>query len=452
VSDKPYSGTASATPFAAPVNVKDKASNPFRDYDDSWVSVIIPVGPGHENLAYRALDSLQAQSVLNWDVVVVNDSGADLMHPPTGKPLGHVYPYIIEVNSGRSGVAAARNMGVDNCNSDMLVFLDADDWLLPGFMSHVIHAYNENPDRYIYTDWLGLDDKKKTSPHLSKEFSIKGILAEALHPITTLVPKAWHVEIGGFDTTVSGWEDWIYYLDLVKAGHCGLRLGIQGMVYDYTSGLRREDSLKKINKLLPLVRKRYKEKEMACSSCGKRGSGARSSSGTVPIQQSRSAGGVPAMATKEEVSTSKMVAVRENSGNIGAHGVVGVRTRINYGRHKHGDMFEMHIDDAVSQPQRYVRMADSRLDTPVPERPIAPQSAEVVAPPAEHIKPEVVKKALEPIPDNEVEVDITLLPLVQIKRLELSSEDAGYALEQEKASDKPRQSVINYLETVVAGK
>jgi hypothetical protein len=76
----------------------------------------------------------------------------------------------------------------------------------------------------------------------------------------------------------------------------------------------------------------------------------------------------------------------------------------------------------------------------------------VVAPPAEPIKPEVVKKALEPIPDNEVEVDITLLPLVQIKRLELSAEDAGFALEQEKASDKPRQSVINYLETVVAGK
>ena len=68
---------------------------------------------------------------------------------------------------------------------------------------------------------------------------------------------------------MSGWEDWIYYLDLAKAGHCGLRLGIQGMVYDYTSGLRREDSLKKINKLLPVVRKRYKENDMACSSCGK---------------------------------------------------------------------------------------------------------------------------------------------------------------------------------------
>lgn len=451
-SDKPYSSTEVSTPFAAPVNIKDKASNPFRDYDDPWVSVIIPVGPGHENLVYRALDSLQTQSVLNWEVIVVNDSGTDLMHPPTGKPLGQVYPYIIEVNSGRSGVATARNMGVDNCNSDMLIFLDADDWLLPEFMSHVIHAYNENPDRYIYTDWLGLDDKKKTSPRLSKEFSIKGILAEALHPITTLVPRTWHVEIGGFDTTVSGWEDWIYYLDLVKAGHCGLRLGIQGMVYDYASGLRREDSLKNINKLLPVVRKRYKESDMACSSCGKRnGGGTRSSSGAIPIQQSRSAGGVPVMATRE-VSTSKMIVVKENSGNIGAHGVVGARTRINYGRHKHGDVFEMHRDDAMAQPQRYVRMADDRVGAPAPEKPIAPQTVVSVAPPVEPIKPEVVKKALEPIPDNEVEVDITLLPLVQIKRLELSTEDAGYALEQERASDKPRQSVINYLETVVAGK
>lgn len=470
VFDKPYHHDPALTPFATPAN--GVASYPFKDYDDPWISVIIPVGPGHENLVYRALDSLQMQTLVNWEVVVINDSGKTLIHQPTGVLLSQAYPYIIEGSTGRSGVATARNLGVKLSHSDLLLFLDADDWLLPNCLADMVRAYNDNPCNYVYSDWMGFDGKT-TSNHVSKDFSVSGILKEALHPITALVPKAWHQEINGFDVSLSGWEDWVYYLDLVKAGHCGVRVPVPCMVYDYSSGTRREDSLKMRNELLPVVRRRFKEADMGCSSCGHKGGGGSSRNAPIPVpSRSSSMRGAPAMASKNMSNThdtgvittsqDKMVLVLENSGNVGAHGIVGVRTRINYGRHKHGDTFKMHIDDVLAQPHRYVRIPEKQVQTTMPTKPEAPASAISVEPQSMPVlesiphasqqqAQEILVKASEPVPDDEVEIDITIMPLIAIKKLDLSKEDAAMALESERSASKPRASVVKYLEQVISG-
>lgn len=174
------------------------------------------------------------------------------------------------------------------------------------------------------------------------------------------------------------------------------------------------------------------------------------------------------MATKSNEET-QMVLVVENSGNIGAHGVVGTKTRINYGRHKHGDTFLMHFDDFMSQPHRYVRanvesMAEpkpSKPEAPVPEpvqaqeqlsvaepKPTKPVLPEPAPAPSVAVEKAVLEKAATPIQDDEIEVDITILPLVQIKQLGLSAEDAEAALELEMSAKKPRQSVVDYLKSV----
>jgi hypothetical protein len=105
-----------------------------------------------------------------------------------------------------------------------------------------------------------------------------------------------------------------------------------------------------------------------------------------------------------------------------------------------------------------------RVQEPKPERPEAPpqpptaQEQTIVAEPKptkpvveEPVKDQLLEQAMTPVPDDEVEVDITLLSLTHIKRLELGPEDAEAALEQERASKKPRQSVIDYLTSVAGG-
>jgi len=75
-------------PFAS-VATPRKFAHPVRQYDEPAVSVIIPVGPGHERVVINALDSLSAQTFRRWEAIAVWD--ADDNVPPD---LQTAYPYV----------------------------------------------------------------------------------------------------------------------------------------------------------------------------------------------------------------------------------------------------------------------------------------------------------------------------------------------------------------------
>ncbi|KKK77512.1 hypothetical protein LCGC14_2852890, partial [marine sediment metagenome] len=79
-------------PFASVATPKNKISHPVREYDEPLVSVIIPVGPGHEELVKDALDSLEAQTFRNWEAIVVWDNPIEDF-TPRARTL-EAYPYI----------------------------------------------------------------------------------------------------------------------------------------------------------------------------------------------------------------------------------------------------------------------------------------------------------------------------------------------------------------------
>jgi len=60
--------------------------------------------------------------------------------------------------------------------------------------------------------------------------------------ITTLFPKAWHYEIGGFDESMESWEDWLYWLMMTRKGHCFHCVHEPLMVYRFYTGSRRRHS------------------------------------------------------------------------------------------------------------------------------------------------------------------------------------------------------------------
>ena len=58
--------------------------------------------------------------------------------------------------------------------------------------------------------------------------------------ITSLLPKAWHEEIGGFDERMDSWEDVDYWWRLAKAGKCFRRVEEPLVVYHFYTGKRRD--------------------------------------------------------------------------------------------------------------------------------------------------------------------------------------------------------------------
>lgn len=444
VGDKGWSSDLDNTPFAAPASGYKMASFPFRNYDDSWVSVIIPVGSGHEELVHRAVDSVWRQDFPYWECVVVNDSGKELRVPSTGRLLKEAYPFIkvIETEKSGSGPGLARNLGVLASKSELVVFLDADDSLIVDFLSSCIRVYNEDPNQYVYTDWYNENGKRSTA----QEYDCARLMQEAIHPVTALIPKAWHLEVGGFDVDLEGWEDWDYTLRLAQKGHCGIRVAEPLVLYDYGSGLRREYSLTLKEKLLMTIRGRYKRSNMACTNCKNKRSGVRTP--TRARSQTRSA--VPGSGGNNMLADGK-VKVKENSGNRGSHTVIGASTRINYGRKNHGQEFPMHVQDQQAQPHLYVLVVtEVKKDMPTrPTPPPAPKQVEVV----EHvIADEVIEQVFAELTqepddskDEEFDLDISLLKLGQVKELGLSPEEAD-ALYEEEAQGKGRKTVLAYLD------
>jgi len=226
------------------------------------VSVIIPVGPGHKPHVINALDSLIAQDVSDWEAVVVNDTGDDWDTVP-GAPFAKVV-----LTRGAQGPAVARNAGLDATRGDLVLFLDADDWLTPGALRRMLEEYARGDASYIYSDYLQVgadwrEEYKEVVEYNQHEW-------RGQHAITVLMATADAREIR-FDETLAGWEDWDFFIRCAIAGKCGRRVPEALFAYRFTTGTRRDGDLtERVGILLPELRKRhaaYFTGEMQMASC-----------------------------------------------------------------------------------------------------------------------------------------------------------------------------------------
>ncbi len=106
--------------------------------------------PCHNDGAYleRSVGSAAAQ-LTNEDEVIVVDDGSDEPVEALVRELAQRWPEpkITCLPQAQSGVAAARNYGIQAAKGEFLIMLDADDELLPG----AIEAYRE---QMVTSDWI----------------------------------------------------------------------------------------------------------------------------------------------------------------------------------------------------------------------------------------------------------------------------------------------------------
>src|ERR687891_679287 len=96
------------------------------------VSVIIPAYDAAETIA-ETLESVLAQTSRNWEAVVVDDGS----HDDTARIVENFTrreKRIRLIRQPNGGEAAARNSGIAAAKHDWLLFLDADDWIAPGYL------------------------------------------------------------------------------------------------------------------------------------------------------------------------------------------------------------------------------------------------------------------------------------------------------------------------------
>lgn len=91
------------------------------------VSVVIPTF-NRAHLLPRALDSVQAQTYTNWEIIVVDDGGTD----NTSEILPPGVRYFRQANAGPG---AARNLGIRHAQGGYISLLDSDDEYTPDHLA-----------------------------------------------------------------------------------------------------------------------------------------------------------------------------------------------------------------------------------------------------------------------------------------------------------------------------
>jgi glycosyltransferase involved in cell wall biosynthesis len=114
-----------------------------RDRSPAFAELVSVVIPCYRQAQYlgEAIESVLAQSYPHLEIVVVDDGSTD-----NASPIAARYPGVRCIREQNSGVAEARNVGIRNTNGDFLVFLDADDRLLPEAVETGVRVLGEHPE------------------------------------------------------------------------------------------------------------------------------------------------------------------------------------------------------------------------------------------------------------------------------------------------------------------
>lgn len=238
----------------------DNSDIQIPSYDPTIVSVVIPVGPGHERLLLDALDSLWAQTYEKWECIVVNDTGRPSLWAPS-------WAKVISTG-GRKGPARARNAGIEASKGRYVYFLDADDYMQLDALEKLLDGQRKFGG-FVYSDWF---EHETGRVHESVDCVCEENLRELLTAINILYPVSAGIT---FDENLKGWEDWDFVLQLAEKGLQGNRVAKPLFSYRIHAGSRREalysqrEELKKemYDKWGSYIRG---EKKLACGACGQK--------------------------------------------------------------------------------------------------------------------------------------------------------------------------------------
>lgn len=269
--------TWSKLPKITPAGAATQEQLPVPSLDPVIISVIIPVGPGHEGLVQDAVDSVGAQTFQNWECTVVNDTGKELPELPA-------WARIVDWKLAElpSGTAAARNRGIAISRGKLFLPLDADDYLMPDALEHMLAAYRIEGD-IIYSDFWQ-DNKEELTVHHCDDYDPTLLTGKTrvvngetrmgmIHSVTALTPKKAWEEVGGYDEKVYGWEDWDFQLSVADKGYCSRRVAAPLFMYRKHTGYRREENHAAFDKSKEAILQKWGDlwkgvrQLMACGSC-----------------------------------------------------------------------------------------------------------------------------------------------------------------------------------------
>lgn len=153
------------------------------DLTHDTVSVIVPIY-NVEKYLDQALDSLEAQTYPNLEIICINDGSTDSSLEIMRRHAEKDSRYVI-IDRANAGYGSGCNCGISHATGEWIAILEPDDWLEPGMFADMLafgSAFDEVPD-IIKTPYvrIWLPDTPEEKRY---ECSYKGRVKPAKQPFT----------------------------------------------------------------------------------------------------------------------------------------------------------------------------------------------------------------------------------------------------------------------------
>lgn len=189
------------------------------------VAVIVPAY-GVAHLLGEALASLQAQTMIEWEAVVIDDGALDDV-------AGAVAPFLTDprirfLATANHGVSAARNTAIAATRAPLIALLDGDDLLRPGYLATTVSLLETEPAARLVTVNARIfgavaRERRCFVARQGRDDGLRGSLADVLDRsfkvyIGTTYRREDFDHIGGFDPAMKHAEDFDLWVRLLTIG------------------------------------------------------------------------------------------------------------------------------------------------------------------------------------------------------------------------------------------
>ena len=211
------------------------------------VSVVIPC-LNHSAFLLEAINSVLNSTYPHIEIIIVDDGSTDNSGEVAREVMSR-HENVFYVYQHNQGPSIARNRGIQEAKGEYILPLDADDKISNQYIEQAFEVLkNDQGIKVVFckAEFFG----RKTGLWKLKEFSLKKLATDNMIFSCAMFRKEDWKNVGGYSTElIGGWEDWEFWISMLKNGGHVHRLDFIGFYYRIHQYSRRKSTTKEIKRL-----------------------------------------------------------------------------------------------------------------------------------------------------------------------------------------------------------
>lgn len=193
------------------------------------VSIVMPAYNAASTIA-ESISSVLGQTYDRWELIVVNDGSTD-------ETSSAVAPFLSDkriclIKQENAGVAAARNRGIKQSSGEFVSFLDADDLWVKNKTARQLEMFRNSDDPalgLVYSRYASFCTSLSYAQSRNDDAyfaylapKLRIMVYDFIATSTVMTTSAVISNVGLFDETLSGTEDWDLWIRILSGYSVGL--------------------------------------------------------------------------------------------------------------------------------------------------------------------------------------------------------------------------------------